>query len=199
MQKQHLHIAGARKSSTPTAIKSLLKLCIDGILDTISSILTAPCSTKRRILQYKSHFSALKAVGFHRILIADVFRILPLDKHFCKTHSIGLRIDFLTKQANIRRRIVTLNEVVSGGKHTACATCLIQNGDDLTIIENIVAALSQQYIDHELDDITPGVVVTSLSIFRELPDQFLKDISHLYIVDSAWIEVQLRERLDNRK
>ena len=92
-----------------------------------------------------------------------------------------------------------MNEVVRSRKHTACACCLIEYGDLLVVIENIITALCKQNVDHELDNISARVVVAGFGIFRESTDQVLKDIAHLHIVNGLWIEVKLRESLYHRQ
>ena len=42
-------------------------------------------------------------------------------------------------------------------------------------------------------------MITGLGVFRKLTDQFLKNVSHLHIVDGARIEIKLGERLDDGK
>ena len=66
---------------------------------------------------------------------------------------------------NVTNRIVELDKVVAGGKHTTGSTRLIQYGDDLSIVKDIITAFCQQNIDHQLDDVSSGIVITSLSIF----------------------------------
>ena len=92
-----------------------------------------------------------------------------------------------------------MNEVVRSRKHTARACCLIQYGDLLVVIENIITALCKQNVYHELDNISARVVIASLGIFREPTDQVLKDIAHLNIVNGLRIEVKLRECLYHRQ
>ena len=197
LEEQHLHIAGTGQACTPTTIEALLIFCVDGILDTFGSILAAPGGAERRIFQHKTHLSAPKSVGFHGVLIADVFGVLPLDEHLGKAHGIRLRVDLLSEQAHIGRGVITFDAIVAGGKHTARATGLIQNGDNLAVIEDIIAALGKQDIDHQLNDVAAGVVVAGFGIFRELTDQFFENISHLHIVDSSRVKIKLGERLDD--
>ena len=130
-------------------------------------------------------------------MIADIFSILTLNEHLSKTHGKRLWVDLLTKQAHIRRRIITLDEIVAGGKHTTRAAGLIQYGDDLAIVKDIIAAFGKQNIDHQLNDVAAGVVVAGFGIFRELTDQFFENVSHLHIVDGTRIKVELGERLDD--
>ena len=52
---------------------------------------------------------------------------------------------------------------------------------------------------NEFDNVSTRVVIASLGIFRKAADQVLKYISHLYVVDCSWIQVELRERLHNSK
>ena len=130
-------------------------------------------------------------------MIADVFGVLPLDEHFGKAHGVRLRVDLLPEQTHISGWIVSLDKIVAGGEHTACAAGLIQYGDDFAVIKDIVTAFGKQDVDHQLDNIATGVVIAGLGIFGELTDQLLKDISHLYIIDGARVKVELGKRLDD--
>ena len=197
LEEQHLHIAGTGQTRAPATVKAFLIFCVDGILDTLGGVLAAPGSAERRIFQHKAHLRALKSVGFHGVLIADVFGVLPLDEHLGKAHGIRLRVDLLSEQAHIGRGVITFDAIVAGGKHTARATGLIQYGDDLAVIEDIVTAFGQQDVDHQLNDVAAGVVVAGFGIFRELTDQFFENISHLHIVDSSRVKIKLGERLDD--
>lgn len=147
--------------------------------------------------QHEAHLRALKAVSFHGILIADVFGVLSLDEHLGKAHGIRLWVDLLSEQAHIGRRIITLDEIIAGGEHTARAAGLIQYGDDLAVIKDIVTAFGKQNIDHQFNNVAAGIVVAGFGIFRELTDQFLENISHLHIVDGTRIKVKFGEGLDD--
>ena len=199
LQKQHLHIAGAWQACAPASIKAFLVLILNRLLHTLSSILSTPRGSKRRIFDNKAHFRALKTVGLHGVLVTDILRILPLDHHLGQADGIGLRVDLLTKQAHIGRGVVTLYEIIAGGEHTTRATRLIQYGDDLSVIENIITAFCQQDIDHQLDNISAGVVVASFRIFRKSADQIFKYVTHFHVVNGVRIEIQLRERLYYRE
>ena len=90
-------------------------------------------------------------------------------------------------------------QIVAGGEHTTRATRLIQYGDDLSVIENIITAGCQQDIDHQLDKISAGVVIASFRIFRKSADQVFKYVTHFHVVNGVRIEIQLRERLYYRE
>ena len=84
-----------------------------------------------------------------------MFCILTFDEHFGKAHSVRLRIDLLTEQPNIRRGIITFDEVIAAGKHAARATVLIQYGDNLHVIQDVIATISQQ-------DVAMGLTISRL-------------------------------------
>ena len=170
LQKQHLHIARARQTCAPASVKAFLVLVLNRLFHTLGSVLAAPRGSKRRIFDNKAHFRALKAVGLHGVLVADIFGVLPLNHHLGQADGIGLRVDFLTEQTHIGRGIVALDEIIAGGEHTTRATRLIQYGDDLSVIKDIITAFRQQDVDHQLDDVPAGVVVASFRIFRKSAD-----------------------------
>ena len=58
----------------------------------------------------------------------------------------------------IGRGIITLDEIVPGGEHTARAAGLIQYGDDLAVIKYIVTAFGKQNIDHQFNNVAAGGV-----------------------------------------
>lgn len=110
--------------------------------------------------------------------MAEIVRFLPLDEHLCKAHSIGNSIIFLPEELNLRRGIKVADIVVSRGQHTAGTTCLVANGDNLVVIENIVTALGQQKRDTQLNDVTARVVLTGFHVLEESTDEILEDVAH---------------------
>ena len=170
---------------------------IDGGLYAFGCVLATPSSAKGRIHNHEAHLGALKPVGQHGVLEADILRILTLNHHLRKADGVGLRIDFLPEEPHVCGGIIPLDKIVRSGQHTTRSTGLVEYGDNLPVIEDVIAAFCQQDIHHELDDVAARVVVASLGIFRELPDELLENVPHLHIVDGARVEVKLRERLDH--
>ena len=187
MEEQHLHIAGAGQTCAPATVEALFIFLLDGLFHTLRCILATPRGAERRILDDKPHLGILEAVCLHGVLVANVLCVLALDHHLGQADGIRFRVDLLTKQAHVGRRVIAFDEIVAGGEHTARSAGLVQYGDDFAIIEDVVAALCQKNIDHQLDDVPAGVVVASLGIFRKLADQVFKNIAHLHVVDGARI------------
>ena len=125
LQKQHLHITRTGQTCAPAAIKALLIFLLNSSLYTFRSVLAAPRGAERRILDDKPHLGILEAVCFHGVLVANVLRVLALDHHFCQADGVRFRVDLLTKQAHVRRRVIAFDEIVAGGEHTACSAGLI--------------------------------------------------------------------------
>ena len=165
LQEQHLHIARTWQARAPATIKALLVFFLNSSLYTFRRILAAPRSAKGWIFDHEPHLGTLKTVGLHGVLVADVFCILAFDHHFRKADCVRFRIDFLTEKPYISGGIIPLDKVVASGKHTARSTGLIQHSNDLAIIKNIIAAFRQQDIDHQLDNVSAGIVIASLGIF----------------------------------
>ena len=165
MQEQHLHIAGTGQTSPPATVKALLIFFQNSSLYTFCRILAPPRSAKGRIFNHEPHLGALKVVSLHGVLVADVFCILALDHHFCQADGVRFGVNLLTEKSYIGGRIIPLDKIVAGGKHTARSTGLIQYSDDLAVIKNIIATFCQQDIDHQLDNVSAGIVIASLGIF----------------------------------
>ena len=88
---------------------------IDGSLYAFRRILAAPCSAERRIHNHEAHLGALKAVGQHGILEADVLRVLAFNHHLCEADGVGLRIDFLPEEPHVCGGIIPLDKIVGSG------------------------------------------------------------------------------------
>ena len=141
----------------------------------------------------------MEAISLHGVLQANVLRILPLDKHFCKANCVRFGVHFLAEEANVCRRVEALDKVLRGGQHTTSTTCLVASGNDLAFLENIVTTFCQKDVHHGLDDVTARVVVTRFCIFRESTNQVFENISHLDIVDGLGVQIQLGKLLDDSK
>jgi len=57
----------------------------------------------------------------------------------------------------------------------------------------------EQQVDHQFDDFARGEVLPGffVGLFRADPDQFLERITHLYLIDPLWREVDFGESLDH--
>ena len=73
---------------------------------------------------------------------ADVVCILVLDEHLRQAHGVGLRVVLLAEQSNVCGWVEAVDVVEGGGEHAACAAGLVQDGDDLAIVEDVVASFS---------------------------------------------------------
>lgn len=199
LEEEHLHVTRAWEPCAPTTVEPFEVFVFDGLFNTFCCILAAPGSTEWWVFQDETHFDVWEAVSFHGVLIADILGVLPFDKHFGKADGVRFRVHFLTKETHVRCWVVALNEIIPGGEHPASAAGLVKDRDNLTVVEDVIATFREKDIDHELDDVSAGVVIASFGIFRESADQVFEDVAHLDVIDRLWVEVQFRESLHNRE
>ena len=114
----------------------------DSFLNAVCGVFAPPCLAEGRVFNHEPHLDVGEAVRDHRVLEADVVCILVLDEHLRHAHGIGLRVVLLAKESNVRGWVETVDVVEGGGEHAACAAGLVQDGDDLAVIEDVVASFS---------------------------------------------------------
>ena len=83
--------------------------------------------------------------------------------------------------------------VIGGGKHAARSAGLVQDGNDLAVVKNIVATFGGQDGDHHFDDIAPGIKLTGIDILVKAADQIFKDVTHLNRVKFLFGKVEFGE------
>ena len=69
------------------------------------------------------------------------------------------------------------------GEHAAGAAGRVEDVDDLSLAGNRVLVRGDQQVDHQLDDLARGEVLTGglVGVLGELPDQVLEDVAHLVV------------------
>ena len=88
LQKQHLHIARARKARTPATVEALYVFIINCLLHTFCCIFTSPGCTEGWVFNNETHLGSLESVSFHRVLIANVFCVLTFNHHLSQADRI---------------------------------------------------------------------------------------------------------------
>ena len=126
-----------------------------------------------------------------------VLRILIFDEHFGKPDRIGRPHKLLPEKPHVRRRIVMLDIVIRRGKHTARSARLIADGDDLLVVENIVAALRHQNFDEQFDDIPACIKLPGVHVLIKPADQVFKNVAHTDTVKRFNAQIEFGKRLDN--
>ena len=76
-----------------------------------------------------------------------------------------------------------LDIVIRRGEHTARAAGLVADGDDLLVVENIVAALRHQNFDEQFDDIPACIKLPGVNILIKPADQVFKNVAHTDTVE----------------
>ena len=102
-------------------------------------VFTRPRCAERRVFDDETHFRIGKAIGFERIDVTEIIRVLIFNEHFGKPYRVRLPHKFLPEQFDFRRRIIVFYVGIRRGKHTARSAGLVKNGDNLVAVENIVA------------------------------------------------------------
>ncbi len=197
LQEEHLGVTTSGQTGTKTPCHTLGMFGLDGLLDSLGGILAAPSSAEGRVLDDEPHLAVREAISLERVLIADIVGILSLDQHFRQADGVGLRVDLLAKKAHVGRGVQALDVALGGGQHAAGTARLVQNRHDLGIIEQILAALCEQEVHHEFDDVTARVMVTCLRVLGEPADEVLEDIAHMHVVDGLRVKIEFREGLDH--
>lgn len=80
-----------------------------------------------------------KQVGLERIDVTEILCILVFNELFGKSYGVGMPHKLLPEQFDFRRFVIVLNVRIRGGKHTARSASLIEYGNHLMAVENIVA------------------------------------------------------------
>ena len=111
-----------------------------GFFLSVLCVFTRPRRAERRVFNDETHFRIGKAIGFERIDVTEIIRVLIFNEHFGKPYRVRLPHKFLSEQFDFRRRIIVFYVGIRRGKHTARSAGLVKNGNNLVVVENIVAA-----------------------------------------------------------
>ena len=139
LQENHLRVATARKSVSPSARFAFGVFVAHGLLLSVLCVFTRPRCAERRVFDDETHFRIGKAIGFERIDVTEIIRVLIFNEHFSKPYRVRLPHKFLPEQFDFRRRIIVFYVGIRRGKHTARSAGLVENGNNLVAVENIVA------------------------------------------------------------
>ena len=90
-----------------------------------------------------------------------------------------------------------LDIVIRRGEHTARAAGLVADGDDLLVVENIVAALRHQNFDEQFDDIPACIKLPGVHVLIKPADQVFKNVAHSDTVECFNAQIEFGKRLDN--
>ena len=197
LQENHLRVAAARKSVSPSARFAFCVFVAHGLFLSVLCVFSRPRRPERRIFDDETHFRIGKAIGFESIDVTEIIRVLIFDEHFGKPYRVGLPHKFLPEQFDFRRGIIVFYVGIRRGKHTARSAGLVENSDNLVAVKNIVATFCHQNFYEQLDNISTRVKLSGVHVLIKSADQIFKNVTHLDTVVGFYRQVKHGKRFDD--
>ena len=117
-------------------------------------------------------------------------------QHIGFADGVGLGVEFLTQQPDIRIGIDLVAEVVlADGQHAAGAAAGVEDAADDTLAARLLAVFGEQQGDQQPHHIARGVVFAAglVGHFREPAQQFLEYLAHGVVVHLIGVQIDLGE------
>ena len=195
-QEQQRTIADSRQTGTEATIEPfLLMLLRDRFLDLL------PFDAKRRIGKHVVKLLARQAIVGQRVAVDDVADVLPLDQHVGLADRVRLGVQFLAVHHQPSIRVVPLpslgtHQMILGHRqHASGSGCRIVQRTDNAGLGQCVVVFDEQQVDHQPDDFSRREMFSGgfVGQFRELANQFFKDVPHLLVANDFGMQVDVGE------
>ncbi len=193
LQEEELAVADTRETRLEAAGRAARRLGLDGLF------VHLPVFAVGRIGQQVVKVLPAVAVVGQDAAEGDVVGVPAVagQVEIGLGHGIGLGVDLLAEQVDLRARVELVDALLGDGQHAARAAARVVDRLRDTRQAQRGPILQQQQVDHEADDLARREVLAGVLVERlvEAADKLLEDVAHLQIRDLVGVQIDVLESL----